>query len=275
MTLRDYWLYMQRNTDAFPLYIFDSKFGERIPDLLDDYWIPEVFWEDLYAALPDMGPASIRPPYRWILMGPARSGTPYHTDPHGTSAWNALLYGKKRWALYPPTDAGAPLPPGIDPVTQRSSHPLLWYTNVYSTLGGGGGGQPPPIEFVQEPGDFLFVPSGWWHCVLNITDTVAVTQNFVNMANLDAVIAHMLTQADEHVLQLWKLRLTPLRPELHKIIDVKIAQQKGFLAQHQLAQMQEKIRRKEAKWASERDSLKREIELLKSQLAHGNSGTGQ
>ncbi|XP_024388879.1 lysine-specific demethylase JMJ21 isoform X3 [Physcomitrium patens] len=187
MKLKDYATYMACQHDEEPLYIFDAEFGESAPDMLEEYSIPPVFSEDLLAVLDK----SVRPPFRWLVAGPARSGASWHVDPALTSAWNTLLSGRKRWALYPP----GRVPPAVvvhvdlDDGSVNFDGPtsLQWWLEVYPTLRD----EDKPLECTQLPGETISVPSGWWHCVLNIDDSVAVTQNYVNSSNLELVCLDM------------------------------------------------------------------------------------
>ncbi|RKP07513.1 hypothetical protein THASP1DRAFT_30669 [Thamnocephalis sphaerospora] len=180
MRMQDYVRYCRLQQDASPIYVFDAEFGERAPAMLSDYKVPGYFQHDYFELLGD----KLRPPYRWFVMGPARSGASWHIDPAGTSAWNTLLSGRKRWALYP----GNIVPPGVrvidkDEGSFESPDSPYWYREVYPTL-------PPdlrPLECIQESGQTIFVPGGWWHMVLNLNETVAVTQNFADDHNLELV----------------------------------------------------------------------------------------
>ncbi|KAL8487909.1 hypothetical protein ACS0TY_024268 [Phlomoides rotata] len=187
MTFKDYISYTQIQHDEDPLYIFDDKFGETAPDLLKDYSVPHIFQEDYF----DVLDIDQRPPFRWLIIGPERSGASWHVDPGLTSAWNTLLCGRKRWALYPPgrVPSGVTVHVNEDDgdVNIETPSSLQWWLDFYPLLAD----NDKPIECTQLPGETIYVPSGWWHCVLNLETTIAVTQNFVYSKNFEFVCLDM------------------------------------------------------------------------------------
>eukprot|EP00300_Choanocystis_sp_HF-7_P030341 c39159_g1_i1.p2 GENE.c39159_g1_i1~~c39159_g1_i1.p2 ORF type:complete len:360 (+),score=68.52 c39159_g1_i1:107-1186(+) len=175
ITLREYFHYCDHNDDDTPLYAFEPKFADKYPELLDDFAVPRLFPSDLlaYAGEDD------RPYYRWLLIGAQRTGTGIHIDPHATNAWNTLLVGEKRWALFPPD-----IPAGdVEPSDGTPDTAICWFLRVLPEL------KPTVrarmLDVVQRPGETMFVPRGWWHVVVNLSFTVSVTANFVNEINFE------------------------------------------------------------------------------------------
>lgn len=197
LPLRQFYAYVDRNVDDVPLFVFDKYFGTTVPDLLQDYEVPAVFrGRDLFNLLGEE-----RPDYRWLLIGNKRSGSKWHIDPNKTSAWNAVVKGRKRWLLLPPGCT----PPGVHPsddggdVTQPVSL-IEWFMNFYGELRKMADGNA--AFDIQEgtcgPGDAVFIPCGWWHCVLNLEDdTIAVTQNYASEAQVHSVRRFLREKRDQ------------------------------------------------------------------------------
>lgn len=207
MSFNNYAQYLQVQRDETPLYIFDAKFGDTAPELVNEYDVEslQLFTEDFLGLVASRD----RPDFRWLVVGPERSGAPWHIDPTGTSAWNALLQGRKRWALYPP----GIIPPGVvlddnEDISGLTS--LRWYLEIYPTLSE----MEKPLEMIQNPGEVIYVPSGWWHMVLNIEATLAVTQNFVDSNNLSSFCHDLIQSGDAE-------NLFPLQQALARTYDNK------------------------------------------------------
>ena len=244
MLLSNYLDYLQNGAcDADqPLYLFDKDFAMKGPDLVSDYDVPLYFANDLFSLLSKHSfteemakanqnnnnnnnndvsrstqskePISIqevcRPDHRWLIIGPKKSGSVFHKDPNGTSAWNACIRGKKKWILFPPHIP----PPGVFPskdggAVETPVSVMEWFFNFYKRAqslmhqsgqerGGKGtkneqikeeeGMRMMPMEGVVNEGELIYVPRGWWHCVLNLEDSIALTHNFCSARGLPEVL---------------------------------------------------------------------------------------
>eukprot|EP00743_Colponemidia_sp_Colp-15_P010542 GILK01011623.1.p1 GENE.GILK01011623.1~~GILK01011623.1.p1 ORF type:complete len:483 (-),score=71.96 GILK01011623.1:136-1479(-) len=225
MTMADYMRYCNHVQEENPMYLFDHYYGEKAPQLLHDYAVPDYFSEDLFAVL-----GAKRPSFRWLLVGPTRAGASFHKDPNHTSAWNAVITGVKKWVMYPPhvTPPGVhPSEDGLEVVTPISI--VEWFTNFYQpnkrprTAGNmscnGNGAKKEFLECLLRPGEIIFVPTGWWHTVLNLEPSIAITQNFCDSHNIHNVLDFMRKKKKLDLVEQFESRLKELRPKVWQQIQ--------------------------------------------------------
>ncbi|CAN0330004.1 unnamed protein product [Pylaiella littoralis] len=178
-----------------PLYLHDwsvpQNLGSDCSLLAGRFQVPKFFAGDMLQRLAGQGL-----PYTdsWpsLFVGPKGSKSDTHVDSFGSHFWMALLEGKKRWILYPKEEA--PLlypvwPEGChDPVFEADSNRPDAVRTPAALLAKGS-------CCVLEAGDLLFVPAGCPHRVENLTDTLALSCNYVDATNVDGSLKALQDQA--------------------------------------------------------------------------------
>jgi histone arginine demethylase JMJD6 len=174
--------YMTHQTDDSPLYLFESGMDGQTISLRSDYRIPDYFPDDFL----NLAGRENKPPHKWFCIGPKRSGTTVHRDPLGTGAWNAVTHGYKRWVLFEPKENRILVKARKYRQKGEDDEAIHYFDNMLPRMREAN----PTIniyEVVQGPGDIIFVPGQWWHGVVNLTDTIAVTHNYCGWDNFDDV----------------------------------------------------------------------------------------
>ena len=101
-------------------------------------------------------------------------------DAFGSHFWMALFEGQKRWTFFNSDDLAS-----LRPCYKGSLDPTFDIDLAVAerTLN--------PYSVVLKSGQVLFVPAGSPHRVENLTDSVAVSGNFINKTNLETAVKHL------------------------------------------------------------------------------------
>ena len=140
-------------------YLCDWNFRQTHRELLEHIRSPTGFDVDWMSGIP----RSERPDLLWIYIGHAGTRGPTHVDNYGTSAWLAVLQGKKRVRF-------------VDPRGQRTGK--LSQLDLFDD-----DARPEGLRLSEarmSSGDLLYVPAGCWHAALNPTYCLSVTANFLD-----------------------------------------------------------------------------------------------
>ena len=181
MTLKEYISYWKskgnQNDSKNLLYLKDWHFVKQFPNV-ELYSTPKYFtsdwlneyWEDK------------NDDYKFVYLGPKNSWTPFHSDVFGSFSWSANVAGFKKWIF---------VQKGLEPDNIYDISKILPLNNsqpgAQDTFDCKIHGKIRYFEIIQGPGEVIFVPSGWYHQVLNLTDTLSINHNWFNGTNIKYV----------------------------------------------------------------------------------------
>ncbi|CAN0890361.1 Arginine-specific demethylase JMJ20 [Linum grandiflorum] len=188
------------------LYLKDWHFVKEFPDYVP-YKTPLFFcddWLNLYLdhyhmhkdpdTYQDSNNISCSD-YRFVYMGAKGSWTPFHADVFRSYSWSANVCGRKKWFFLSPDQSHLAF--------DRHVNELNLKTSVYDILDDVNDAKYPGFKkavwltCTQEKGEIIFVPSGWYHQVHNLEDTISINHNWFNGHNLSWVFDLLLRDYKE------------------------------------------------------------------------------
>ncbi|XP_059612756.1 2-oxoglutarate and iron-dependent oxygenase JMJD4 homolog [Phlebotomus argentipes] len=170
MEFHDFLNYWENEQKESLLYLKDWHLRKERPQY-DFYTTPKFFASDwLNEVLCDEG----KDDYKFVYMGPKGTWTSFHCDVFSSFSWSTNIVGQKQWIF---------LPPGEEEKLKDKLGNLPFTISTDKLEENG------VKHFVvrQNPGEAIFVPTGWFHQVLNLEDTISVNHNWFNGTQIDSI----------------------------------------------------------------------------------------
>jgi hypothetical protein len=166
-----------------PPYLTGWRGFNLHPELREDADLSPKFVEDWFPLLPlalrNVLDENTQYRSAGFLIGPAGSIAKLHFDYLYTHAYLAQIVGKKKCVLFSPDDSEYLYDGAVDPhQPDFEKHPLFRRATAF--------------ECNLEPGELLFIPSGWWHHVISLEKSITVSYNFFNRVNFGAYMNALL-----------------------------------------------------------------------------------
>lgn len=167
MKLKDYVAYWKDSSKRDLYYLKDWHMTKVIsvyktPSFFGSDWLNE-YWDELKTD-----------DYKFVYLGPKGSWTPFHTDVFGSYSWSANVGGYKKWIFFPRSTEPQNVYDIFEKVPKSDHFDFkLKHHENFSYF-----------EVIQGPGEVIFVPSGWFHQVENLTDTLSINHNWCNGTNI-------------------------------------------------------------------------------------------
>lgn len=143
-------------------------------DLADDWsmpsWLPKgdyVF--PRYAGPVDAAQAAF--PAKGIFICGSGGRTRLHVDPWASDACLCQAAGSKRFIMFPP-EAGLLLSDSEGAVVDLDRPDDRRFPRWREAV--------PVLDEVLTPGDAIYIPAGWYHTAIAVTDSVSLTWNFIH-----------------------------------------------------------------------------------------------
>ncbi|GJN18684.1 hypothetical protein PR202_gb05872 [Eleusine coracana subsp. coracana] len=184
----DHWIRNTEDRDSSLLYLKHWHFVKEYPDYVA-YTTPTFFIDDWLNMYLDSHPIHRDSDianhknevncadYQFVYMGAKGTWTPLHADVFMSYSWSANVCGRKQWLFLSPSQSHRVFDRNMRSSVYNLNDdvPEKHFPEFHKTEW---------LECIQEQNEVIFVPSGWYHQVHNLEDTISINHNWFNAYNL-------------------------------------------------------------------------------------------